>query len=266
MIFNMAGSGGTSLNFTVVGGTSQPSSPKENTIWVNTSTTITSWVFSAEQPSSPTSGMVWIQTGDSSDATFNALKKNILQVYPLSAKQYVYYSWVDKEAIVYQNSTWVELSSNFYLYRKGNEYTDLTGGWTSVGKKAESDANASSLAPTITRADTYIRASITTSSRSGIFYMLNPINITGYSTLVVKGTFANSSDYDNMSLRLWSKIGTYYESNVVAELVFESGTTYDARFDISSFSNNSYYIGFVINTYGGGTNSYVEITECYLEE
>ena len=37
-------------NFTVVGGTSAPSSPAENTIWVNTSTTISNWDFSATQP------------------------------------------------------------------------------------------------------------------------------------------------------------------------------------------------------------------------
>lgn len=52
MIFNMSGGGGgdAKLNFEVVGGTSAPASPKENTIWVNTSTTITSWVFSSNNP------------------------------------------------------------------------------------------------------------------------------------------------------------------------------------------------------------------------
>ena len=141
MILNMAGGGGTSLNFTVVGGTSQPSSPKENTIWVNTSTTITSWVFSAEQPSSPKSGMVWIQTGDSSNVAFNALKKNNLQVYPLSAKQYVGYSWVTKTVKVYQSGTWAE-SWNGQLYDSGNEYTSITGGWTISGKGSK---NASTI-------------------------------------------------------------------------------------------------------------------------
>ena len=41
--------GGTSLNFKVVGNP-QPSSPKENTIWVDTDTPIPSWEFSATQP------------------------------------------------------------------------------------------------------------------------------------------------------------------------------------------------------------------------
>lgn len=52
MIFNMTGGGGTGagLNFKVVGGTTQPSNPSENTIWVNTDKEITGWIFSAKNP------------------------------------------------------------------------------------------------------------------------------------------------------------------------------------------------------------------------
>lgn len=53
MIFNMGGggnSGGIELNFKVVGGTSAPSSPIENTIWINTSAEITGWRFCAKDP------------------------------------------------------------------------------------------------------------------------------------------------------------------------------------------------------------------------
>lgn len=49
MIVNASG-GGAGLNFKVVGGTTQPSKPKENTIWVNTAEEITSWMFAAENP------------------------------------------------------------------------------------------------------------------------------------------------------------------------------------------------------------------------
>ena len=52
MIFNMSGGGGgdAKLNFEVVGGTTAPASPKENTIWVNTNTTIPSWHFGTDEP------------------------------------------------------------------------------------------------------------------------------------------------------------------------------------------------------------------------
>lgn len=45
-----AAAGGTSLNFKVVGGTTEPTNHKENMIWVNTSNKITGWYFSATQP------------------------------------------------------------------------------------------------------------------------------------------------------------------------------------------------------------------------
>ena len=41
---------GTGLNFEIVGGTAEPSTPEENTIWVNTNTNITGWEFSADEP------------------------------------------------------------------------------------------------------------------------------------------------------------------------------------------------------------------------
>lgn len=101
------GGGGGGLNYKVVGGTSAPSNPKENTIWVNTSTEITSHVFSATQPTG-SEGMVWFKTETICNVNFNALKKNVLQVYPLSAKQYVSGAWVDKTAKIYQGGAWKE--------------------------------------------------------------------------------------------------------------------------------------------------------------
>lgn len=97
---------GVELNFEVVGGTSQPNNPKENTIWINTSTSVNSWVFSATQPSNPVNGMVWISTGSDSIVEFNALKENGLQVYPISAKQYVSGACVGKNAMTYQGGVW----------------------------------------------------------------------------------------------------------------------------------------------------------------
>lgn len=108
---------GAGLNFEVVGGTSQPTNPKENTIWVNTSTAITSWIFSAVEPTEPAEGMVWISIGTSSAIEFNALKKNAIQVYPISAKQYIDGACVKKTAESYQNGEWVGWI--FYAFKDG---------------------------------------------------------------------------------------------------------------------------------------------------
>ena len=121
------GGGANPLNFKLVGGTTQPSNPKENTIWISTENKITSWIFSATEPATKTEGMVWICTGTSSHVEFNALKKNGVQVYPISAKQYIDGAFVSKTAKSYQNGSWTDFIA--YLYNAGDEFTDITGGW-----------------------------------------------------------------------------------------------------------------------------------------
>lgn len=116
-------------NYTGFGG---GASVKENTIWVDTDVKITSHVFSATQPENPDDGMVWFQTGMSSNAAFNALKKNSIEVYPTGCKQYVVDAWVAKTAKTYMNGKWVDWW-NGELYDGGNEYSAQTGGWIISG-------------------------------------------------------------------------------------------------------------------------------------
>lgn len=62
-------------------------------------------------------GTVWIATGAASSAAFNALKRNDLRVYPVSAKQYVAGAWKDQEARICQRSVWKDWE--FFVLRKG---------------------------------------------------------------------------------------------------------------------------------------------------
>lgn len=133
---------GAELNFKVVGGTTQPSSHTENTIWVNTDTDISEWVFSAEQPASPVEGMVWVQTSSSATAPFNTLKKNNVTIYPTGCKQYVSGAWTGKTAKTYQGGAWVEWI--YYLFNDGDPCEGITGGWTSSGWTSSSGISSSS--------------------------------------------------------------------------------------------------------------------------
>ena len=119
MILNTSG-GGASLNFKVVGGTTQPTNPSENTIWVNTSTAIPSWAFSSNNPDSPATGMVWFVIGDASTTPLNALKTNGIEMYPMFVRQYNGSSWVDKVAKCYQNGKWITIYvPKLYIYKSG---------------------------------------------------------------------------------------------------------------------------------------------------
>lgn len=129
------GGGGGGLNFIVVGGTSEPSNPKENTIWVNTDTQITNWEFSPTEPTGA-EGMVWIQTGTSSSKPFNALKKNNITICPMSAKQYIGGTWVSKTIEIYQGGVWC--SFVLYVYKDG-ELSQISGFTMTGGTVTDAD-------------------------------------------------------------------------------------------------------------------------------
>lgn len=129
--FKHGASGGVvGMNFVVVGGTTEPSNPKENTIWVNTDKEIASWIFSATQPKTATEGMVWITTNTSSSIELNVLKKSDVIVNLHSAKQYVGGAWKPKNAFCYQNKKWTQFSKiRLYYYNRGDLCAADSGGW-----------------------------------------------------------------------------------------------------------------------------------------
>ena len=232
------GAGGVSaLNFKVVGGTSQPVNPKENTIWVNTQTEISGWVFSATEPKSPVEGTVWISTGTSSTVEFNALKKNGIQVYPTSAKQYISGAWSSKTGKSYFSGNWVNWE--LLLYYLGDKCTDVTGGWTSYAKKSSSGDGAAA-SPTVTYSDNYVNIKVSASNGypSCMFCTTNAIDLTNRSALVFDGF----KTVDNVWLCVWSGIGTYTTSDLVASVQITETSRNTINMDISTLTGE-YYVG-----------------------
>lgn len=124
--------GGGDLNFEVVRSTTQPSNPKENTIWVNTNVNIPKYVISATQPSSPESGLLWIKAGNVDSTVMNAVKDNILNVYLGSVSQYTGSSWIGVTAKIYQSGSWKDLSNILYVLKDGKIATQA-GSFVAVG-------------------------------------------------------------------------------------------------------------------------------------
>lgn len=181
MIFNVSGGGGTALNFRVVGGTTAPTNPAENCIWVNTDTPITSWIFSATEPSPAEAGMVWISTGTSSLIEFNALKKNGIQIYPLSAKQYVSGKWVDKTAKSYQGGKLVDWPPSGALYWDGGQVVEWIAK-TSLGTVAGWPIKA----PTFSEKTMDLAADGSDTNTVCGIVTKNKVDITGFSKLIVE--------------------------------------------------------------------------------
>ena len=238
--------GGSSLNFKVVGSTAQPASPKENLIWVNTSTKISSWAFGTEEPAVKSAGTVWIVTGVSSSNAFNALKKNALMIYPTVAKQYNGSTWADVAAKIYKGGQWHDFVDWDVLFDYGDNIV-VTGGWNNVANNLNSETNGIKKL-TVTINDDGSWTLTNDSLYNGTLHTVNKIDLTNYNKLCFDGYIHDRGTYHTLSI--WTEIGNSVDSNRAAYV----GTTTDdhAEINISALSG-SYYIGFNVYHNSGNT-------------
>lgn len=250
----------SSLNFSVVGGTTQPSDPKENTIWVNTSTEITGWVISPEQPIAPEEGMVWIVDGDFSDYVFNALKKNEIKVYPKSIKQYIKSSWTDiTESEIYQGGAWKPFAVGLVIYDSGTFGKSPSGATYSV--KA-TDLNGGGTYASVTNNSDHMLWS--NNGALGLFYVDRKISCEGYKTLNISVSDANINT-DSAYPGKWGLISTinYREPGFVASTGFDSLIgDHTLSLDVSSVGSTEYYAAM---QFSAGSNNSAKITKIWLE-
>lgn len=249
MIFNVSGGGGTALNFRVVGGTTAPTNPAENCIWVNTDTPITSWIFSATEPSPAEAGKVWISTGTSSTVEFNALKKNGIQVYPISAKQYVGGVWVDREAQVYQSGEWKDwIDWDKWIVKDGQYKLEM------VAEGKPYDPSYPSTTITVTEVDGGIRFDQV--SGTGMVYW-GPFDLTDATKLTIEGDFRgmNSACPTDYMLAAWKSIGTQINTFASKVQLTDTGATLSV-----SGLTGEYYVGFTVRNVG-----YEIVTNLYAE-
>lgn len=190
---------GSSLNFTVVGDTTQPENPVENTIWVNTSTTITEYGFGNNLCSTPIEGMVWILNGTKIDTEIEISEDPSLTVSPVSAWQYISGSWVKQPSYVYVNGQWKTAGTQF-LFANGDQYTNVTGGWSKSGWSVSgiswhaSDWNNCAVGTTL-RTSIYIPDD---ANVGGVLGTANKIPLSNYKKMRVRGTSTRSSAITHM--------------------------------------------------------------------
>lgn len=238
--FKHGGGGGAaaSLNFKVVGGTSRPSSPGENTVWVNTDTAVSSWVLSPVEPEAA-EGLVWISMGFASAAAFNALKKNGIMIYPIAAKQYVDGAWANKAAEIYREEAWVSFSTEaLYLYQPGDQDSFTTQAISETGA-------AQSVAPTVTYGSESVvilpaRSTSSTAYRGGVVRTVDKIDLSSYSTLTLEGTIEGIGTGTG-KLSIWSEMGSAQNVNRVKYAALVNGSA-PITIDVSDLEG-SYYIG-----------------------
>lgn len=262
MIYNMTGGGGGGLNFKVVGGTVQPTSPSENMIWVNTSVAITSWVFSTTAPTSPAAGMVWFSTGPISSVAFNAVKKNGIWVYPTGCQQYVSGAWVTKTAKTYQSSAWKDWQLT--LYKAGTKRVKFTdGNGTAYGTASlnwgTATADFESNQPSDTRAYTSV-------------YTYTPLmNLAGCSQLICTlsaASYADSNAHFIIAVSSAAAPALSYQgavTDVLGQAQVSTGSSMTLALDISSIPREAVSVLVGLYTNGGYGNSSVSMRELIAE-
>lgn len=251
MIFNMSGGGGGGgLNFAVIGGLTQPTSPKENTIWVKTETSIPSWVFSPTVPTNPEGGTVFFKTDLTSAVSFNALRKNEISVLPIAAQQYIGGQWKNVEAHAYIGGTWVQFSwLRVYLYNRGDSCNAITGGWRSD--------NGSSWLATGTynindNGNIYLKG-----NKSGLWvHTINAVDITAFKTLNAVISYAKGT---RLALSVFTPATEWnMDGDVSRKEISASGTV---ALDISSLTGQ-HFIG--LGAHSGSGLAEMKVSEVWL--
>lgn len=219
------GGGSLELDINVVGGTSQPSSPENNTIWVNTSETITSYVISYTEPSSPESGMVWIEISNDTD--------NILFItedinFGIGfVRQYISGAWVFLQGKVYQNSTWTPIQT--WLYYHGTYNTTLGGTW------ARNNTNG-----TFLDEDDFFEKV----NGSSNYYTGTTVDLTNVDSVIFDLTVLRAGTYNFGYISVSTKNGSYantWTSGAVKTKLGSAAARQKYTLNVSSLSG-SYYV------------------------
>lgn len=253
---------GTTINFNsggagsikVKGGTSYPASPKEGMIWVKTSTSIGKVYLKEKVPNDAPNGSVCFLTSGK-EAEFQFLKR--VEINATGAFQKINGTWTGVETYIYKNGAWSIVSSGI-LYKPGNQMTAYTGGWTGAAKLSSDGSGVSAKTPSITRGEESIIADTSANGGGGIFYAANKIDLTPYKTVKFKGKFTRGGSVEkNLCAAVWSSIGTYYTSNMLASTYPSTTNTSVINIDVESV-NREAYVGL------GLTQSKAEMTNITL--
>lgn len=248
---NAGGTGGFGLNLKIVNGTTMPSNPRENTVWIKTSVKIASYAIQSETPESPTEGLLWLKNtaavAVSEGVDISIGKKDTLTLHLADAKLYTGEAWANVEGWVYTGASWTQFAwQRLYLFKDGVDNTELTGGWTNKGWKVYSSS-----AGTVSIADGQINFNAYSNGYRG-GGTENAINLNGFKSLSAVMTCNNSSGAALFGI---SKSKVCNPSSWVAGTQ-TSGVKNDFTVSIDLNNTGSCYIGF---------GRVMSVREVYLE-
>lgn len=220
---NAGGSGGGGLNLKVVGGTTQPTNPRENTIWVSTTTAITGYALSPTQPETGAEGLVWLKTADTG-VEINVGRKNAVLLHLASGMLYSGGTWQMADAYVYVSEAWIKLDTAVYMIKDGVLQTtfNVTDG------------------ASLTQRDGYVQFKGDTTGYFAAW--VDDIDLTNKSIVSINGTFDIGSISKGFCIAIWAPgtIDISYDK-AKAFALYHEGVT-NAELDVTNYTG-TYTVG-----------------------
>lgn len=157
--------------------------------------------------------------------------------------------------IVSENAQSIDVDiAKLYLYRSGNEFTGVTGGWVSKRNCNLTKNNNNLYASATTKYDAY----------RGLFSPANKIDLTSFTQINYQVKSCNTDSY--CGIVLLSSIpesGVDPMENKLAHVSFKANMTITSSIDISKLSGECYVCGFV--TKGSSDTGYITVYQIDLE-
>ena len=249
MIGKTNGGGRDRFRPKVYGGTTAPANPKNGDVWIYTSGIITGvewngWTHSFPGWTMP-DGFAYIVTGGyNSDIVvdLSAVRNGLHYFCPNDCYMQHGGKWYRETAYVYRNNAWKQFSTwarswDGTLFYNGDQYTDITGGWT----------GANSYNPNLSA--TLYSGTITISTARAV-------DLSRFSTLkfIGSGNGANSGGAYSAKCKIFNESGAE-----VASLDFQNNNTY--AMSVAALSGK-YYVRF---TASGSRGNNLNISKVWLE-
>ena len=219
-----AAEGGGGGNFSVVGGLTQPTSPKENMIWVKANVKkAPKYVFAEAAPEAPFEGLIW----------FSATGDGIIT----QANVYADGAWNRVDAYMYLSGTWVHIASSIvYLYNKGDTCDAVSGGWEAAQWYINSGTTGS--APGLTEGASSLAVRYT--GKTGLLDTRASVNLDKIRK--ISAVISGNTNH-NSNLTVATSGGAFgFPPNVKASKSLFNGTV---ELDVSALSGN-HFVGFKV--------------------
>ena len=249
MIGKTNGGGRDRFRPTVYGGTTAPANPKNGDFWIYTSGAITgvewnSWTHSFPGWAMPDGFAYIVSGGYNGDIVvdLSAVRNGLHYFCPNDCYMQHGGKWYRETAYVYRNNAWKQFSTwaqswDGTLFYNGNQYTDITGGWT----------GANSYNPNLSA--TLYSGTITISTASAV-------DMSRFSTLKFTGSGngANSGGAYSAKCKIFNESG-----GEVASRDFQNNNTY--AMSVAALSGK-HYVRF---TASGSRGNNLNISKVWLE-